>query len=409
LPYLGPRMPSLERDSADVVIVGGGVVGCSIAARLRQRMAGARVVVVERDPTYARASSRLATGGVRQQYDSALNVAMARYSVAFYSRFDELCASAGHRAHAWFRQRGYLFLANAANAAMLERRFETQRASGAAVEKWPASRVEVHVPGLVTDDVEFALFGPEDGYLDPREVLTGFRALAVATGAEIIDGTVSEVARTGGRVSGVCVQAGGQSREIAAPVVVNACGAYAAALAKAAGVTVPVSPVRQHLFRLALNESPPSRIPMVFDPDGTHWRLDDPRTADGEERLVIGCSRATEPPGENFTCDDRRLYEEMLPTLRRRYPAAKVGKCIEAWAGLYEMTPDHNAVLGEHPSLPGFIVAAGFSGHGLMLAPATGLAIAELIAGAARPTFDIAPLAVDRFERGEFFRDGALV
>src|SRR3954469_7063806 len=123
-------------DSATVVVVGGGVIGSSIALRLRQRLPDARVVVVERDPTYARASSRLATGGIRQQYESPLNVAMARYGASFYRRFDELTAGCGHRSRAWFPQRGYLFLADEGNAERLEKRYDAQKASGANVERW---------------------------------------------------------------------------------------------------------------------------------------------------------------------------------------------------------------------------------------------------------------------------------
>jgi glycine/D-amino acid oxidase-like deaminating enzyme len=167
--------------------------------------------------------------------------------------------------------------------------------------------------------------------------------------------------------------------------------------------------VRQHLFRLELEAPLESRIPMVFDPDGTHWRLDDPRTGADAECLIIGRSRADEPAGENFECDRSRLDSEMLPTFVRRHPGLAVRSVADAWAGLYEMTPDHNALLGEHPALPGFVVAAGFSGHGLMMAPATGRAIAELIADGQSKTFDISPLAVDRFERGQPFVDGALV
>jgi glycine/D-amino acid oxidase-like deaminating enzyme len=396
-------------EAAAVVIVGGGVIGSSIAVRLRQRLRDARVVVVERDPTYARASSRLATGGIRQQFESPLNVAMARYSSNFYRRFDELTAGCGHRSRAWFRQRGYLFLADEGNAHRLEQRYEAQKANGANVEKWSARQIADRIDGLATHDVVFGLFGPEDGYLDPREVLSGFRALAVAAGAEYVHGTVGEIERTGGRVSGACVGTADGERLISAPVVVNAAGAYAAAVGTAAGLILPIDPVRQHLFRLTLEQPMESRIPMLFDPDGTHWRLDDPISAIDTETVVIGRSRADEPPGENFDCDHGRVQQEMLPTFMRRHPGVRVTGVAEGWAGLYEMTPDHNALLGEHPTLPGFVVAAGFSGHGLMMAPATGLAIAELIADGQSRTFDIAPLAVDRFERGQPFVDGALV
>jgi glycine/D-amino acid oxidase-like deaminating enzyme len=334
---------------------------------------------------------------------------MARHSVAFYTQFEERCASAGHQSRAWFRQRGYLFLADDGNAERFERRYVAQKASGANVERWTVARIASHVPGLSTADIAFGIFGPEDGYLDPREVLAGFRAMATAAGVEYLHGTVIEVERTGGIVSGVRVDALDGERTIASPVVVDAAGAYAAAVGRAAGVELPIAPVRQHLFRLALEEPLACRIPMTFDPDGTHWRLDDARSTREHECLVIGRSRADEPVGENFTCDRARLEEEMLPTLARRFPAARVHGVVDGWAGLYEMTPDHNALLGEYPGVPGFVVAAGFSGHGLMMAPATGLAIAELISDGECTTFDIAPLAVDRFARGEPFLDGALV
>lgn len=397
------------REAASVVVVGGGVIGSSIAVRLRQRLGDARIVVVERDPTYARASSRLATGGIRQQYDSPLNVAMARYGTSFYRQFDQLTAACGHRSRAWFRQRGYLFLADEGNADRFERTYAIQKASGANVERWTAAQVAGRVPGLATHDVAFGVFGPEDGYLDPREVLHGFRAMAAAAGADYVHGTVRDVERSAGRVSGVRIDTLEGEREIVAPIVVNAAGAYAASVGAAAGLTLPIDPVRQHLFRLALEEPLESRIPMVFDPDGTHWRLDDPRSGRDEECLVIGRSRTEEPVGENFECDHSRLENEMLPTLARRFPAARVRSVTDGWAGLYEMTPDHNALLGQHPDLPGFVVAAGFSGHGLMMAPATGLAIAELIATGHSTTFDVATLAVDRFARGVPVLDRALV
>src|SRR3954470_10611993 len=201
-------------ESAAVVIVGGGVIGSSIAVRLRQRMRGARVVVVERDPTYARASSRLATGGIRQQYESPLNVAMAQYGIAFYRRFDELTAALGHRSRAWFRQRGYLFLADEGNAARMEKRLAVQQASGARVERLSQREIADRYSSLATHDVLFGVFGAEDGYLDPREVLSGLRAMATSAGAEYLHGTVTEVTRERGCVSGVRVARAGDDREL---------------------------------------------------------------------------------------------------------------------------------------------------------------------------------------------------
>lgn len=392
-----------------VLIVGGGVVGCSTAWHLRRDGFAGRVIVVERDETYARSSSFNATGGIRQQYGSPLNVGMARYSVAFWSRFDEALAVDGESPGAWFRQRGYLFLADAASAPALERRYEAQRASGARVERLSCDRVAALVPGLALDDIELGIFGPEDGYLNPRRVLAGFRRAAQSAGAEFVRGEVIAIDCDGERVRGVRAATAGAEQRIAADTIVDAAGAYAARVGAMAGLDLPIAPVRQHLFRCRLAAPPPSRIPMIFDPDGTHWRLDDPVAPGDPERLVIGRSKPDEPPGENFDCDWARLHDEMLPTLRRRAPALASAEPVDGWAGLYEMTPDHNALLGEHPALAGFIVAAGFSGHGLMMSPATGKAVSELVRLGRCETFDVAPLAPDRFERGVRFEDAALV
>lgn len=390
---------------ADVVIVGGGVVGSSIALHLRELRPTMRVVVVERDPEYARASSRLATGGIRQQYCSRLNVAMAQHSIGFYRTLDARLASAGSAVRAWFRQRGYLFLADAARADALERRAVVQRDCGARAVTWSRAKVRAHVPGLACDDIVLGVFGEDDGYLDPRAVLAGMRELACAAGAEFVAADVHQVERRAGAACGVATSAG----HVGAPVVVNAAGAFARSVGRGAGVELPIDPVRQHLFRVELAAPLATRIPMIFDPDGTHWRLDDPPDGSRGDRLVLGRSRAHEPAGENFECDRSRLDGEMLPAFRRRHPHVVVGECVEAWAGLYEMTPDHNGLVGEHPGCPGFIVAAGFSGHGLMLAPATGRAVAELVVHGACGSFDIGPLAPDRFDRGVYFQDGALV
>src|SRR5690349_17759171 len=222
-----------------VVIVGGGVVGSSIAFHLKRDGFPGRVLVVERDSTYARASSARATGGIRQQYGSTLNVQMARFGLAFYQRFDPRIR---------LRQRGYLFLANGTNAERLELRFERRRAAGANVERWTVDRIRQALPDAMLDDIEFAVFGPEDGYYEPREVLAALRGAAVAAGVEYVEATVVAIEEVSGRVSGVVVRDG----RIPAATVVNATGAWAGRVAALAGISVPVAPVRQTSFRVAL-------------------------------------------------------------------------------------------------------------------------------------------------------------
>ena len=399
-----------DRRHADVVIVGGGVVGSSIALHLRRDGFHGRVVVVERDPTYRRASSALATGGLRQQYGSTLNVQMARFSLEFYKRFDAELVTPTHTPRVWLRQRGYLFLANAGNAARLETRFARMREAGANVERWNVARLREALPDAMLEDIEFAIFGPEDGYFEPHEVLAGTRAAAEHAGVDYVTAEVVGVERSGGRASGVVVRQNARSEyEISAPVVVNAAGTWAAQIGAMVGVTIPISPVRQTSFRAALPRTWPYRFPMVFDPDGTHWRHDDARGHDEADRIVLGRSKMDEVPGENFEPEGRRFETELAPSLYRRVPAMQPLEVVQCWAGLYEMTPDQNALLGEHPALPGFVIAAGFSGHGVMMAPATGAAVSQLIREGRCTKFDVRPLAPDRFDRGEPFWDDALI
>ena len=392
--------------SERIVIVGGGVVGSSIAWHLRTGGCRAEVTVVERDPTYRRASSFLAMGGVRQQFSSAANIRLARHSVRFYQRFDAAMQVPGHRPRAWFRQRGYLFLADDATAERFERRYARQRALGARVERLDVAAVRALVPDLALDDIRFGLFGPDDGYADPREVLAGFRHAAAAAGATYVAGEVTRLRTAGGRVQGVTLDDGAA---LDARAVVNAAGPFAARLAALADLDLPVTPVRQHLFRCALPRRWPHRFPVVIDPGGVHWRHDDPLDPGDPDRIIVARTRHDEPPGENFACDRARWTTDFRPPLVARLPAFAAAELVEGWAGLYEMTPDHNPLLGEHRELSGFYLANGFSGHGLMLAPATGAALAELLATGASARLDISAFDPGRFARGEPFHDDALI
>jgi FAD-dependent oxidoreductase domain-containing protein 1 len=162
--------------TADVVIVGGGVVGSSIGYHLRQDGFTGRIVIAERDDSYTRASSNLAMGGIRQQFGSTVNVQLAQYSIAFYRDFDARMSLGGHVAHAWFRQRGYLFLVDAPNAERFERRFAILTARGARTRRLSVGEIRTMLPDLFADDLVFGLIGPDDGYANPKEVLRGFRA-----------------------------------------------------------------------------------------------------------------------------------------------------------------------------------------------------------------------------------------
>jgi glycine/D-amino acid oxidase-like deaminating enzyme len=395
--------------TSDVVIIGGGVVGSSIAYHLRRDGFSGRIVVVERDPTYARASSNLAMGGIRQQFGSVVNIRMARFSVNFYERFDEVMSVGGYESDAWLRQRGYLFLVDAGGRERFERRVARQRELGADVERWSVDDIRRRLPDLMLEDIEFGVFGPSDGYANPKRVLAGFRAGAAHAGAEYLTGEAQAIERSNGRVTGVVVEGASGRERLATETVVNAAGAYAARVGRMAGVDLPIEPVRQHLFRCALPKRWPYRFPMVIDPGGVHWRHDDARAPDGEDRIIVARTKLDEPPGEELSLDPNRWQCDFAPDLVRRVPAFRDARLIEGWTGLYEMTPDHNPVLGEHPEVRGFFLANGFSGHGLMMAPATGKILSELIRLGRSETLDIAPFDVRRFATGELFWDEAML
>ena len=353
------------------------------------------MVVVERDPTYARASAYRAMGGIRQQFCTPVTVQMVQYSVELWKTFDRRFAIGGRTPRAWFRQRGYLFLADAATAPALTKRYELERRAGARVQMLARDEIRALVPDLVLDDIVFGMLGPDDGYAAPREVLHGLRHGSRRARARSSCTTRSwRLTSHAGAVRGVTLASGAR---IATPAVVNAAGPWAGQVARLAGLDVPVEPMRQMLFRASLPHYWPHRFPMVIDPGGVHWRHDDPIEPGEADRIIVAFTKWDEPIGENFSADHTRWEREFLPALLKRLPAMAPLTDVEGWAGLYEMTPDHNPVLGEHPALRGFVFANGFSGHGLMMSPATGKIVSEIVSTGASTTFDVAIFAPDRF------------
>jgi FAD-dependent oxidoreductase domain-containing protein 1 len=392
--------------AADVVIIGGGVMGSSIAWHLREDGVTGPVAVIERDPAYTRASSDRAMGGIRQQFASAVNVTLVRHSVRFWRTFDERMSVGDHVTRARFRPRGYLFLADDTNAVALEHRLMLMREAGARVERLEPAEVARRWPGITTDDLRFAVFGPEDGYANPRQVLRGFRAAALARGVEYTSDEAVTITREGGHVTGVRLRGGDV---IASSVVVIAAGAWSAAIGRTAGIELPIVPQRQHLFRAALAETWPYRFPMTVDPTGVHWRHEDDDRDSPRDTIIVARTRADEPAGEDMEPDLDLWARDFRPPLVRRTPGLESAEFLGGWAGLYEVTPDHNPLIGAHPAVGGLHVAAGFSGHGLMMSPAIGQVMSEIIRlGHARLT-DVGMLAPDRFERGKPFVDGAMI
>src|SRR5688500_4211701 len=188
---------------ADVVIIGGSVVGSSTAWHLREDGFAGRIVVVERDPSYRRASASLAMGGIRQQFCTPVTVRMVQYSVGIWKDFDRRFRTRDFSPHAWFRPRGYLFLADARSATRLMHRYVLERRAGAAVQLLARDDIRQLVSDLALDDIVFGMLGADDGYANPQEVLRGLRHGAEESGAEFVVGDVVSVLRNRDRVTGV--------------------------------------------------------------------------------------------------------------------------------------------------------------------------------------------------------------
>jgi len=367
------------------------VIGCSLAYHLARH--GTKALLLERDQLGSGSSARNA-GGVRQQFSTEVNVRIAMMSRHMLERFpDEIGASAD------FRQIGYLFLASSdEEAAQFQRNVELQQRCGLDdVRLLSVDDALQLVPYVRGDDLTAATFCPTDGIAGPSEVTLGYAAAARRLGATIAEGAeVTAIQRGGDRVCAV-VAAG---ERVATPLVVDCAGPYAAPVGALAGVDVPVKPYRRHIFqteRIELTPPPPMtvdfRTSFYFHPEG-----------DG---LLLGMSDPDEP--SSFSTDVAwDFLEHLVEHATWRLPALETASIRTGWAGLYEVTPDNQAIIGPAVGVDGFWLCCGFSGHGFMQAPAAGHLLAELLVGN-QPEVDISPFAPDRFSRGDVRPEAAVI
>jgi sarcosine oxidase subunit beta len=366
--------------TADVVVVGAGCIGASIAFHLARR--GAKVVVFEREKMPGIGSTGHCAGGVRQQFSARVNVELSRASVRALERFpDEVGAEAG------FDQCGYLFcLADPALWQEFQRQLALWQSLGVPAHALTPAEARERVPELCVDDLVGCTFCPTDGIADPHLVTQGYVAAARRHGAEfVLDTAVTGVRVEGGRVRGVTTPAG----ETAAPHLVNAAGPYAAEVGRLAGVEVPVVPVRRQIFTTQPLPWLGSHFPMVVDMrTGVYMH----RESGG---MLVGLADKNEPPSFN-TNIDFEFRDQVFLLAMERVPRLEEAEYRAGWAGLYEVTPDHNSILGPAPGGAGCYLANGFSGHGFMHAPAVGEVLAGFILDGASP-IDVTPLSLERF------------
>ena len=384
-------------ETADVVIIGSGIVGSSVAYHLTEQ--GCRnVLVVEREAHQGQGSTGKSMGGVRAQFSTPVNIAMSRYSINFFAQFDEVI---GHPAD--YRPHGYLFLATS------ERHLDYLKANHARQQALGVTNVEFvtradvlqMVPQLRADDVVGGTFCPTDGFVDPHSVMMGFMLRARELGARLwLETSVTGIDIEHGQVVGVETTRG----RIATRTVVNAAGAWAAEVARMAGATLPVEPLRRQLVPTEPFAQLPERFPMVIDMStGFHFRREG-------LRILLAWNDPAETAGFK-TEFDTSFVEKILTHAAARVPCLAEAQVNprRAWAGLYEMTPDHHAVIGPAPDVRGLFFANGFSGHGVMHSPATGRVMSELILEGQARTLDITPLSAERFTTGQLLHETALL
>lgn len=374
----------MDERSASVVIIGAGIVGASIAYHLAARGC-TDVVVLEREAAEVTGSSARSLAGVRHQFSDPLNIRLSLYSAARIRHFaEEIGADSG------FRQVGYLLLVDDPRTwEGFQRDVALQRSLGARVEVLTPAEAARFVPGTRTADLVGATFGPDDGYCDPYAIATGYLARARERGVRLLRATpATGLTLAGGRAVAVETPAG----PIGCEVVVNAAGCWAGEVGALAGLAIPVRPYRRCVYMTAPLAAIPGEVPLSIDVgSGFYLRKAGPS-------VVFGMSNPDEPPGVNLEVDWGWL-ETVWRAGCHRFPVLEDAALVEGrcWAGLYEITPDDMPVLGRHPDLPTYVDASGFSGHGVMHSPATGLLMAEEILDGRAHTIDIDGLRITRF------------
>ncbi|HLQ60431.1 MAG TPA: FAD-binding oxidoreductase [Candidatus Acidoferrales bacterium] len=371
-------------ETADAVIVGGGVMGCALAYQLARRQV--EVVLLERAELGSQSTGKCA-GGVRQQFSSESNVRLQMLAVRLLKEFEQ---ETGQPAD--FRQLGYLFvLSRPKDVEDFRRNLEMWHRVGLKEARWlgpdEAARL---VPVLATDDVLGCTFCPTDGIASPADVTAGYAAAARRQGARLREGVeVKGIELASGVVGGVQTSEG----EISTRAVFNCAGAWSGQVGRMVGLEVPVLPYRRHIFVTDSFPLVPRTNPMTVDFATSFYFHPE---GDG---VLLGMSDREEPPG--FSTEVSWTFlERIVEVAARRAPALTEAGIKTGWAGLYETTPDHQAVLGPVEEVPGFWCGCGFSGHGFMQAPAAALLLSQLLLDG-RSEIDLGSFAFARFARGQ--------
>lgn len=385
--------------SNQVVVIGGGVMGSALAYWLTRLAPSRTVTVVERDPSYAHASSALSAASIRQQFSTTVNIRVSQASIAFLRNAAEELGFGDEKPNLMLREAGYLYLAGADTAA-LRRAHAVQKACGADVALLDRADLGERFGWLNTSDLSLGSLGLSgEGWFDGYALLMAFARKARKQGARYVNAEVCGFDVDRNRITGVIMADGSR---MGCGHVVNAAGPWARRIGAIAGVDLPVFARRRTVYVVSCPTAM-NPFPLLIDPTGFWIRPEG-------MKFIAGLSPADDLNDQPLQPDYEAFETHLWPALAHRIPAFEAAKLERAWAGYFEMnTFDHNAILGPHPSLENFLFMNGFSGHGMQQAPVIGRALAELILHGRYTTLDLSELSFARIAENRPLREANVI
>ncbi|MEM6477446.1 MAG: FAD-binding oxidoreductase [Pseudomonadota bacterium] len=395
---------SPARQSYDIVIIGGAIMGSSTAFWLTKLGFAGRVLVLEMDPSYEFTSTARTNSCIRQQFSNPLNIEISQFSAHFIKNAAEEMED-DRVPPVILQSYGYMYLASdPSRAAELSDRAAFQRAHGAATEVLSPEEIAARYPFYNLEDIAVGTINTKDeGYFDGGTLFEWFRRLARERGVEYCQNKAVGLVMDDARITHVELATG---EKIACGQVLNAAGPRAAAIAAMAGVSLPVEPRKRYTYVISAEDPLDRDLPLTIDPSGIHVRQDGPKT------YLVGATPDADPAvdAQDFSLDGDVWLEKAWPAIAHRIPAFERVKIISEWAGHYEYNPfDHNALMGSLPAAENLVFLNGFSGHGLQQSVAMGRGTAEWLMTGTYQSIDLSPFAVSRVERGERFVEKAVI
>ena len=402
---LSPIVGAPRQTSYDVVIVGGAIIGSSVAWFLATNHDfDGSILVIERDPSYQKCSTSHTNSCMRQQFSNELNIEISQFAADFVRNFGEYMGNDPEVPEIYVNHYGYMYLAgDEAFAQTLRTNQRIQESLGAGTKIMSPGEIKTAYPFYNVDDIVCGSHNLiDEGYFDSGTMFDWFRRKARSYGAEYLENEVVAINVDGDRATGVQL---GSGETISCGTVVNAAGPSASIVAKMAGLSLPVEPRKRFTFVFDCAESLGADLPLTIDPSGVHVRSEG-------DAYMTGCAPLVDDPVEigDFAVDPDIFEAKVWPVLAHRVPAFERIKVQTRWAGHYSYnTFDQNVIVGPHTEVGNFVFANGFSGHGLQQSPAIGRAVAELVVYGAYRALDLSPLGFQRIAPAEPFLETAII